>query len=42
MEITTIIIAVIVAYIGYLQYRINRERKEVEEEKLKLNLFDKK
>lgn len=47
MEVTTInlivttIIALIVAYIGYLQYRTNRERKEVEEEKLKLDLFDK-
>jgi len=37
----TLIIAGIVAYIGILQYQTNRRRQEVEGEKFKLDLFDK-
>ena len=39
--IITAIIAAIVAYIGFLQYLINRKQNLVAEEKLKLDLFDK-
>ncbi|MBT6046328.1 MAG: hypothetical protein HOG49_05845 [Candidatus Scalindua sp.] len=40
-DIATIIIAIIVAFIGFLQYLNNKEQKIISEEKLKLELFDK-
>ena len=36
----TIIIASMVAVIGFLQYINNRDRKEIERETLRLDLFD--
>jgi hypothetical protein len=40
-DIATIIIAVIVAYIGFLQYQTNKRQQLVNEDKLRLDLFDK-
>ncbi|MGR3303850.1 MAG: hypothetical protein ACUZ8I_15295 [Candidatus Scalindua sp.] len=39
--IPTLIIGGIVAYIGYLQYQTNKRQQLVNEEKFKLDLFDK-
>ncbi len=40
-DIATITIAVMVAFIGFLQYLNNRKMKLISEEKLKLDLFEK-